>query len=149
MRTALLWMMPSLPLLLMASALRGHLEGIGAFKALNMVRIPAGIMLVGGPCVAAWARSPSQCLAKYCVGALPAIGSAAGDTGALPLRARWWQIAARLYRARQWVLLPRLLSFGSWMALSSVLSSLMVYADRFVILGLARRWCGQLLHGTV
>ena len=132
-RTALLWMMPSLPLLLMSSALRGHLEGIGAFKALNMVRIPAGIMLVGGPCVAAWwepdlVRASQSIVWVRCLQLAALLAILAHYQGV-----RWWQIAARLYRARQWVLLPRLLSFGSWMTLSSVLSSVMVYADRFVI----------------
>ena len=52
-RLAVLWMLPSLPLLLVSSALRGHLEGLAEFRALNLLRIPTGIMLVAGPCLAA------------------------------------------------------------------------------------------------
>lgn len=132
-RSALLWMMPSLPLLLLASGLRGHLEGVGAFRALNLVRIPAGVCLMGGPCLAAW-WLPDLVLASQSIVLVRAVQVLA--LWALLARAQGLGaglLLRQLYRARQWRLLGRLLSFGSWMTLSSVLGSLMVYADRFVI----------------
>lgn len=132
-RTALLWMAPSLPLLLASSALRGHLEGVGAFRALNLIRIPAGTMLAAGPFVAAqftpdlaWATIS---LLGVRVAQLVALAAVLAHHQQLPVT----RLAARLLSACDWPQLRRLLSFGGWMTVSSVLGPVIVYADRFVI----------------
>ena len=132
-RLALLWTLPSLPLLLLSSALRGHLEGVGAFRALNLLRIPTGILLVAGPCLTAYV-SPSlvwACISIFLVRVLHLlvlwvltaheIGHA---VGAMP---------ALLLRHSTWLWLRRLLSFGGWVTVSNVVGPVIVYVDRFVI----------------
>lgn len=130
---ALLWTLPSLPLLLLSSALRGHLEGVGAFKPLNMLRIPTGILLVAGPCLTAF-FSPNlvwACLSIFLVRVLHLLvlwALIANEIGqsmvALP-------IVLLRHATLQW--LRRLLSFGGWVTVSNVIGPLIVYVDRFVI----------------
>ncbi|MFT6591519.1 MAG: O-antigen/teichoic acid export membrane protein [Rhodoferax sp.] len=130
---ALLWILPSLPLLLLSSALRGHLEGVGAFRALNLLRIPTGILLVAGPCLTAY-FSPSlvwACISIFAVRLLHLwvlavlsaneVGHSVVDLPETLLR----------YSTLSW--LKRLLSFGSWVTVSNVVGPLIVYVDRFVI----------------
>ena len=129
---ALFWTLPSLPLLLLSSAFRGHLEGVGAFRALNMLRIPTGILLVAGPCLTAF-FSPSlvwACLSIFLVRCSPAcfVGATANEIGhgmaAMP---------AVLLRHGTLPWLRRLLSFGGWVTVSNVVGPVIVYVDRFVI----------------
>ncbi len=130
---ALLWTLPSLPLLLLSSVLRGHLEGVGAFRQLNLVRIPTGVMLVLGPCASALV-SPSLiwvCLSILFVRMMHAyvlwflvaqqVGHGVGS------------LAVALWRATSMTWLRRLLSFGGWVTVSNVVGPLIVYVDRFVI----------------
>jgi len=132
-RLALLWTLPSLPLLLLSSAFRGHLEGVGAFRVLNMLRIPTGILLVAGPCLTAY-FSPSlvwACLSILLVRVLHLLvlwALTANEMGhgmaAMP---------AALLRHSTWPWLRRLLSFGGWVTVSNVVGPVIVYVDRFVI----------------
>ena len=132
-RLGLLWTLPSLPLLLLSSALRGHLEGVGAFKALNLLRIPTGILLVGGPCLTAY-FSPSlvwACVSILLVRVMHLLvlwALTAGEMGhgmaTLP---------ATLLRHSTLPWLRRLLSFGGWVTVSNVVGPVIVYVDRFVI----------------
>ncbi len=132
-RLALLWTLPSLPLLLLSSAFRGHLEGVGAFRALNLLRIPTGILLVAGPCLTAY-FSPSlvwACISIFFVRLLHLLvlwALTANEVGhamvALP---------AALLRHSTWPWLRRLLSFGSWVTVSNIAGPVIVYVDRFVI----------------
>lgn len=132
-RLALLWTLPSLPLLLLSSALRGHLEGVGAFRALNLLRIPTGILLVVGPCLTAY-FSPSlvwACISIFLVRLLHLLvlwALIANEMGhamvALP---------SELLRNSTWPWLRRLLSFGSWVTVSNIAGPVIVYVDRFVI----------------
>lgn len=132
-RLALLWTLPSLPLLLLSSAFRGHLEGVGAFRALNLLRIPTGILLVAGPCVVAY-FSPNlvwSCVSIFLVRLLHLLVLwvlIAHETGhavaALP---------ASLFRHSTWPWLRRLLTFGGWVTVSNVVGPVIVYVDRFVI----------------
>lgn len=130
---ALFWTLPSLPLLLLSSSLRGQLEGAGAFKLLNMVRIPTGIMLVVGPCLSAF-FTPS--LIGACVSIL--------IVRAVHVSVLWrivaqqagygsWAFAATLLRAASLPWLRRLLTFGGWVTVSNVVGPIIVYVDRFVI----------------
>lgn len=132
-RTALLWMLPSLPLLLASSALRGHLEGIGAFRALNLIRIPAGVMLAAGPFITAQ-FTPDLTWAAISLLAVR-VAQLLSLTAVLAhhQQLRMPQMLARMATACDWPQLRQLLSFGGWMTVSSVLGPVIVYADRFVI----------------
>lgn len=132
-RSALLWMAPSLPLLLVSSALRGHLEGVGAFRALNMIRIPAGVMLAAGPFLTAlftpdlvWATAS---LLAVRAAQLFALATTLARHQRIPVA----ELFPRMFDAGDWTQLRHLLSFGGWMSVSSVLGPVIVYADRFVI----------------
>lgn len=132
-RRALLWTLPSLPLILLSSALKGHLEGVGAFKSLNLLRIPTGVLLVAGPCLTAF-FSPN--LVWACVSIF--------GVRFLHLLILWVLSANRmghatvmlpiaLLRHSSWPWLRRLLTFGGWITLSNVVGPVIVYVDRFVI----------------
>lgn len=131
--TALLWSLPSLPLLLLSSALRGQLEGLGAFRALNLVRIPTGVGLVLGPCLsAAWSPSlVGACVSILLVRALHAAVLWRLVAG-LAQQASW-PFLRRLVLAAGTSWLRRLLAFGGWVTLSNVVGPIIVYVDRFVI----------------
>ena len=132
-KLALFWTLPSLPLLLLSSALRGQLEGIGAFKALNLLRIPTGVLLVLGPCLSAtWTPSLiGACVSILIVRLLHVlvlwrlVSDQAGVGAAAYGRV--------LLHGVSLVWLRRLLSFGSWVTVSNVIGPLIVYVDRFVI----------------
>lgn len=132
-RLALLWMLPSLPLLLLASAFRGYLEGLGEFRALNLLRIPVGVMLIVGPCLAAFV-SPHLMWACVSILLVRLVHSLA----------LVWLVATKmgfgllalltaLVRASSKACLRRLLAFGGWATVSNIVGPVIVYVDRFVI----------------
>ncbi|SFB66775.1 Membrane protein involved in the export of O-antigen and teichoic acid [Polaromonas sp. OV174] len=132
-KQALLWMLPSLPLLLVSSALRGHLEGAGAFRSLNLLRIPTGVMLVAGPCLTAlyspdlvWACA--SILAVRLVHVFVLLWLVAREMGF-----RFRDFARALVRASGVAWLRQLLSFGGWVTVSNIVGPVIVYVDRFVI----------------
>ncbi|MDD2918621.1 oligosaccharide flippase family protein [Rhodoferax sp.] len=132
-RLALLWTLPSLPLLLLSSAFRGHLEGVGAFRALNQLRIPTGILLVAIPCLTAY-FSPSlvwACLGIFLVRLLHLLVLSA--LTAHEIGHAMAAMPAVLLRHSTWPWLRRLLSFGGWVTVSNVVGPVIVYVDRFVI----------------
>ena len=132
-RLALLWTLPSLPLLLLSSVFRGHLEGVGAFKALNMLRIPTGILLVAGPCLAAF-FSPNlvwACVSIFLVRALHLLFLWALTANEVGLGVATMHVALLRHSTLPW--LRRLLSFGGWVTVSNVIGPVIVYVDRFVI----------------
>ena len=132
-KQALLWMLPSLPLLLMSSALRGHLEGAGAFRALNLLRIPTGVMLVAGPCLTAF-FSPDlvwacvSILAVRLVHVLVLLWLVALEMGV-----RFAYFPRALVLASSVASLRQLLTFGGWVTVSNIVGPVIVYVDRFVI----------------
>jgi len=130
---ALMWMVPSLPLLLLSSVLRGHLEGVGAFRALNLVRIPTGILLMVGPCATA-VFSTDLLWACCCISAVRL----------LQVFALLWLVACdtqrnvagfvlQLLRSARLSWLKPLLVFGGWATVSNIVGPVIVYVDRFVI----------------
>ena len=132
-KLALLWMLPSLPLLLVSSALRGYLEGIGAFRSLNLLRIPTGVMLVVGPCLTAL-YSPNlvwaciSILAVRLVLVFVLLLLVAQETGF-----DFLNFLRALVKASSVAWLGKLLSFGGWVTVSNIVSPVIVYVDRFVI----------------
>jgi O-antigen/teichoic acid export membrane protein len=130
---ALLWMLPSLPLLLLSSTLRGHLEGTGAFRALNLLRIPTGALLILGPCLTAiytpdlsWACVSIGVVRLAQVVALLSLVAKAVDLS-------FGAFLTSLMRSHSAESLRPLLSFGGWMTLSNIVGPVIVYVDRFVI----------------
>lgn len=130
---AFLWMLPSLPLLLLSSTLRGHLEGVGAFRSLNLLRIPTGVMLIAGPCLTAlftpdlvWACVSILAVRLLHVFAL--LWLVARDMGF-----RFASFSWILARASNGAWLGQLLSFGGWVTVSNIVGPVIVYVDRFVI----------------
>lgn len=130
---ALFWTLPSLPLLLLSSALRGHLEGVGAFRQLNLLRIPTGVLLVAGPCLTAF-YAPSlvwACLSILVVRALHVL--ILWQLVADQAEQDFWGLIAVMLRSGSGVWLRRLLTFGGWVTVSNVIGPVIVYVDRFVI----------------
>jgi O-antigen/teichoic acid export membrane protein len=130
---ATLVMLAGVPLLPLTSILRGYLEGIGAFRPLNLVRTPTGIMILVGPCLTAF-WSPS--LVWACLAIL--LARAAGFAGLLVLVARETSLsigalARVLMTGAHAAWLRRLLSFGGWITVSNIVGPVVVYLDRFVI----------------
>jgi O-antigen/teichoic acid export membrane protein len=126
-------MLPAIPLLLLSSILRGHLEGVGAFRSLNVLRTLAGVLLFGAPMLAAL-FSPSlvwSSLAILLVRAanLALLAVLVSREMQLPLPA----LARTLLTGAHRVWLRRLWSFGSWATVSNVVGPIIVYIDRFVI----------------
>ena len=132
-KQALFWMLPSLPLLLVSSALRGHLEGVGAFRSLNLLRIPTGVMLLAGPCLTAL-HSPDlvwacvSILAVRLVHVFVLLRLVAQEMGY-----RFLHFARALVHASSVAWLQQLLSFGGWVMVSNIVGPVIVYVDRFVI----------------
>lgn len=133
LRGAFLWMLASLPFLLVSSALRGHLEGIGAFRILNLLRIPTGFMLFCGPCLTAlyapslvWAcASIFVVRLTHAVLLLQMVGGQMGFGRVSVLR--------KLTGAASMEWMRRLISFGGWSTASNLAGPLILYVDRFVI----------------
>jgi O-antigen/teichoic acid export membrane protein len=130
---ALGWTIPSLPLLLVTSALRGHFEGLAAFRAVNLMRIPTGILLVGLPCATAaltpdlrWA-SASMLLVR--VGAVVWAWQWLARDAGLGTR----ELARQCVQAVSPGRLRALLGFGGWVTVSNVVGPVIVYMDRFLI----------------
>lgn len=132
-RMALLWTLPSLPLLLLSSVLRGYLEGVGAFRVLNMLRIPTGILLVFLPCLSSY-FSPSliwSCIGIFLVRLTHFLVLWALVASEIKL-AQTAMLAVLVHHiTRHWM--QRLLSFGGWVTVSNVIGPVIVYVDRFVI----------------
>lgn len=132
-KLALLWMLPSLPLLLLSSALRGYLEGVSAFRALNLLRIPVGVMLIAGPCLAAWysphlAWACISILVVRLVHVLVLTVLTANRMECEPIR-----FVQSLASSRSAAWLQRMLVFGGWVTVSNMVGPVIVYVDRFVI----------------
>ncbi len=128
------WIMaPAIPLVLFSSILRGYLEGVGAFRVLNILRTAAGLLLFGVPMAAAL-FSPSLIwgsLGILFVRALSLVALAVlvARELHLPVRALARTMVTGAHRG--W--LRHLWSFGSWATVSNVVGPVIVYSDRFVI----------------
>ncbi len=125
-KTSLLWLAPAMPLVVLATGLRGVLEALQAFKLANLVRTPVGVLTFAGPLMALpFSNSLVPIFAILavlrlltlfafvwaCYRALPGFGS--GRVSRQPL--------------------PDLLRFGGWMTISNLIGPLMVNMDRLLI----------------
>jgi O-antigen/teichoic acid export membrane protein len=118
----------SVPFVTGMQGLRGVLEGMGRFGAVNKLRIPAGIGTFAGPYLALWVLPNSLDAAiagLFCSRVLALLlfyRAATEASGAIFKR-------GAIDRAT----VVRLLKFGSWVSVSNVLSPLMTNLDRFII----------------
>jgi O-antigen/teichoic acid export membrane protein len=125
-RTALLVLAPAVPMVVVATGLRGILEAKQQFRATNLVRIPLGILMFVGPlCVLPWTNS---LVAIF--GVLLAIRFCTMLALFLMCRKTLPEIALVQFDRR---ILPELFKSGGWMTVSNIISPLMVQMDRFVI----------------
>jgi O-antigen/teichoic acid export membrane protein len=130
---ALWWTLPSVPLLLVASALRGQMEGLVAFRVLNLIRIPTGTLLVALPCLVA-EFSPDLRFASASMLLVRVVSvtwtwrwlARHGRMGFFEFMGRCADSAHRRY-------LRDLLTLGGWVTISNVVGPLIVYMDRFLI----------------
>lgn len=125
-RAALLWVALGVLPTVVAAALRGILEGLHRFKALNIVRVPAGVLLFAAPCLSAvWTPRLDVAVAALVV------------TRWLFALALWALTVQDLRLRRAAIDLPQwfapMLRFGGWLTVSNVVGPLIVYLDRFVI----------------
>jgi len=109
----------------LTAVLRGILEGVQRFKALNAIRVPAGVLLFAAPCLSAW-FTPRLDVA---VAALVATRWLVLLAHALACRASVQLSFAAA--AKAWV--APLFAFGGWLTVSNVVGPVIVYLDRFII----------------
>ncbi len=125
-RQSLLWLVPAIPLVVLATGLRGVLEALHAFKLVNLVRTPLGVLTFVAPlAVLPYSHSLVPIFAALClVRVLTLLFFVLACQRALPE----WQQGAWSRQS-----LPELLRFGGWMTLSNIIGPLMVNMDRLVI----------------
>ncbi len=115
----------TLPAVILSTALSGVLEAHQRFRAINLVRIPAGVFSYLGPLLAV-VLQPSLVSATS---ALLIVRLASCGAYLWACRAVLPSIGAAFDRS----LVRPLISFGGWVTVSNVIGPLMVYFDRFVI----------------
>lgn len=116
----------AMPFIVLTSGLRGILEARFAFGALNLIRIPMGLLTFLGPLAVVdwWSSKLTPVAWVLTVGrVLACMGHA--------WFARRDLFAGRLDRSQ----LRPLLGSGGWLTVSNIVSPLMGYADRFIIGG--------------
>lgn len=121
----LLMLLLGVPATLVAAGVRGILEGYQDFRRANMLRVPAGVLLMGLPAVftgfvpSVIAAVVGLFLARLAVLALHLW---LAKTHLSDLRGRFVIADAGM-----------LFRFGGWLTVSNVLGPLIVYLDRFVL----------------
>ena len=126
-RSALYWLAASVPAMVVSAALRGALEGLQRFDAVNLIRVPASIVNYAGPLIALGFGDGLPLvvavlvMARYLVLAAYAVACARLAPAAAP--------GARVTRAQ----LVALASYGGWLTASNFLNPLIIAADRFII----------------
>lgn len=117
---------PSIPLVLIATGLRGVLEAKHEFKSVNLVRIPLGVLMFVAPlCVLPFSNS----LVAIFFSLL--LVRAATAIAFLYLCHRSLDNFTKFTLSK--AVIPELLKFGGWMTVSNIVSPIMVQMDRFVI----------------
>ena len=117
----------SVPIVIIATGLRGVLEAYQRFDLTNIVRIPLGIFTFLGPLIVLlFSNSLFPVVAMLVAGRLLTCGVFL----LLCLR----QVSALRYNIRpQGTMIWPLISFGSWMTVTNIVGPFMTYLDRFFI----------------
>lgn len=123
---ALYILAPAVPMVVVATGLRGILEAKQQFRATNLVRIPLGVLMFVGPlCVLPWTNSLEAIFATLLL-------VRAGTMLALYAMCRKSVPEILSYRFDRSIL-AELVKSGGWMTVSNIISPIMVQMDRFVI----------------
>jgi O-antigen/teichoic acid export membrane protein len=115
----------TIPLVVVTSGLRGVLEGFQEFRLLNLIRIPAGILLFVAPAVTSMFSPRLDVAIAGLAAARLAILLAHVQPcrSRVELKVRWIQ--------REW--LGPMVRFGGWLTVSSIVGPVIVYMDRFIL----------------
>ena len=120
----------SVPLVVLASGLRGVLELRHRFDLANVVRVPLAALTIGGPVLVLPLSASLTWITVLLLGSR--VAATAG----------YWWLARRVERSLATAAhvdtsrLPALMRVGSWMTVSTLLSPLMVSADRVLLAAL-------------
>lgn len=122
----LLMIAPAIPLTVLATGTRGVLEAYQEFRAINLVRIPLGVLMFAAP-VMVLPFSDSLCAISIAL-SLTRLATALAFLWLCSKRVpSFWQIQFKRSD------IPVLFGFGGWMTVSNVVSPIMVQMDRFFI----------------
>ena len=124
-RNSLFLVSVGIPLVVAATALKSVLEGVQAFRVLNFIRAPAGVLLFAAPALSSVfsARLDVATLALVVARALVLVAH---------IRPCLNHVRIRL-ELIDWPWIMPMLRFGGWLTVSSVIGPLIVYLDRFVL----------------
>ena len=124
-RNSLLLIALGIPLVVGTSLLRSVLEGVQAFRVLNLIRAPAGVLLFAAPALSSHysPRLDLAILALLVTRVLILIAHVGPCLSHIQIKASLVDFA--------WAF--PMLRFGGWLTVSSVVGPIIVYIDRFVI----------------
>ena len=124
---AMIWLAASIPVIVLATAARGILEGVGRFDAVNIVRLPATLWIYVAPwLVLQWTPSLSLVMAAIAIGRLlAALGLLYACVRSVP------GLAVPL--APRPSLLAPLVHMGLWITVSTIGIPVMSTLDRLII----------------
>ena len=118
----------SIPIVIVATGIRGVLEGYQRFDVVNIVRAPMGVLIYLGPLLA---LPFSQDLPTV-VGVL-VVSRAVSLLAYIYVSLRLFPQLGR-HRSLDPSVLPELLKFGGWMTLSNIAGPLLLYAGRIALI---------------
>lgn len=124
----LFWISVAIPVVVVSAILRGLLEGLGLFKQLNLIRAPIGALMFIGPALATliW---PSLVVAVAMISLVRVLN--------LWLFLRPARLQLQLSRSLfDRGLIRPLFEFGGWLTISNIVGPVIVYLDRFLVVGL-------------
>ncbi len=120
------WLAAALPAVVLSSGLRGVLEAHQAFKLLNLVRIPLGLLTFLAPlAVLPFSHQMPALLGMLAAARIFCSGLMLWACLHVQKGLGWPRFSGAL--------LPQLLNFGGWLTLTNIISPLMVNMDRFLI----------------
>jgi len=128
-RGALYALSASVPIVLVSGALRGALEALQRFDLVNAIRVPTSIGTYVLPLAGALlgVSLPAIVASIIAVRAMAAVAFALVNLRITP-QLRRFLVSSRV--------IPRLLSFGGWVTVTSIISPILVYVDKLLIVSL-------------
>jgi O-antigen/teichoic acid export membrane protein len=122
---ALLAVATGVPVAACTAGARGILEGLHRFRTLNLIRVPAGVLLFLVPCAVSLYTLRLDLIAAALVIARMLI-LVVHWRACVPLLELNWALATRAWSMR-------LLRFGGWITLGNVVGPVLMYSDRLII----------------
>lgn len=116
----------SIPMVVVATGLRGVLEAKQEFRSINLVRIPLGVMMYLAPlCVLPFTQSLVPIFISLMIVRL---------VTTCVLAYLCWKSFENIRHIKfSMEFLPELFQFGGWLTVSNIVSPIMVQMDRFII----------------